>query len=342
MRAREYGFTVGSMPCGQLNKITDVPGVLVGHTTINENGNHTGVTVILPGTENPFTNKLPCASFVLNGFGKTLGLVQVNELGSLETPIALTNTLNVGLVHDAVVGYMIDRCRADGIRLTSVNPVVCECNDASLNDIQLRSVRESHVRAAINAACADFEEGAVGCGAGMTCHGFKGGVGSASRIVELNGEKFTVGILAQTNHGRQKDLTFAGKPVGQMIADYEELPDKGSCIMILATDAPLSDRQLRRVITRCSVGLARLGSYIGHGSGEVFIGFSTANRIKSDADDLYVTRAVNESRMELFFRAAAECAEEAVLNSLFEAKQTRHGDTVRRALPDCMKEAGLL
>ena len=339
MRAKDLGITVGELPCGPLDKISDVPGVTVGHSTIVSDTHNTGVTVVMPCADDPFIRKLPCASFVLNGFGKTAGLVQVDELGTLETPIALTNTLNVGLVHDAMVGYMIDRCREDGVALTSVNPVVCECNDASLNDIRERAVKAEHVLDAIRTASADFAEGAVGCGRGMTCHGLKGGVGSASRLIRVGDETFTLGVLAQTNHGRMRDFQIGGENIGRAIdkALSEDAPDKGSCIMILATDLPVNDRQLRRILKRLSVGLARLGSYIGHGSGEVFIGFSTANRLPADAENepIYDTRTLNESRMDLCFRAAAECAEEAVLNALC-ASETVTGYTgkIRRSLTE--------
>lgn len=338
-RAREHGIVTGSLPTGKLNKISDVPGVTVGHCTIADDTHNTGVTVVMPCADNMFIRKLPCAAFVLNGFGKTAGLVQIDELGTLETPIALTNTLNIGRVHDAVVGYMLDRCEKDHVRLTSVNPVVCECNDASLNDIASRAVGEKHVLQAIASARADFEEGAVGCGRGTTCHGLKGGVGSASRVLNFDGNDYTLGVLAQTNHGRLRDLVIAGDPVGERVhgALTEGMPDKGSCIIILATDLPLSDRQLRRVVKRCSVGLARLGSFIGHGSGEVFIAFSTVNRTPAPEETRAVTPllAFNENKLDQCFRAAAECTEEAVLNSMLCAESvTAVSGTVRHTLDE--------
>lgn len=346
MRTRDIGYSVGTLTPGRLNRISDVPGVRVGHCTVVSPRHNTGVTVVMPCVDNPFIRKLPCASFVLNGFGKTAGLVQVDELGTLETPIALTNTLNVGLAHDAIVEYMIGLCRRDGVNLTSVNPVVCECNDAALNDIQDRAVKKEHVFSAIENARADFDEGAVGCGRGTTCHGFKSGVGSASRLVELNGRTCTVGVLVQTNHGQLGDFRLSGDNLAmrQKMFDIcrrilneigENHPDKGSCIVILATDLPLSDRQLRRVIKRCSVGLARLGSFIGHGSGEVFVGFSTANRVPTDAPDIYQAEAFSEERIDLVFRAAAECTEEAVLNSMIAAEPvTGYTGETRRALSE--------
>lgn len=322
-RARDYGLTVGSLPCGPLDRITDVPGVTVGHQTIVSDRFNTGVTVVMPCRENPFFHKLPAAAFVLNGFGKTLGLMQLNELGTLETPIALTNTLNVGLVHDAVVGYMIDRCRQDGRDdLRSVNPIVCECCDGTLNDIQGRPVHAEHVLAAIAAASEEFDEGDVGAGRGMICHGLKGGIGSASRVMTVDGRDYTLGVLVLTNHGSLSDLTIGGKHIGPALAEElaQYAPDKGSCIVIAATDLPLDARQLGRVVRRASVGLARLGSYIGQGSGEVFLGFSTANAF--DPRDEHALRAgtiFSDDKLDLPFRAIAECTEEAVLNSMLTA-----------------------
>lgn len=337
-RARERGLIVGEMPTGRLNKITDVPGVKVGHATITEGAHNTGVTVVMPSENNVFASKMAAAEHVLNGFGKTAGLMQIDELGTLETPIALTNTLNVGLVHDAMVGYMIDRCDRDGVRLRSVNPVVCECNDASLNDILYRAVREEHVLDAIKDACRDFEEGAVGAGRGMTCHGLKGGIGSSSRLIELEGKTYTLGVLALTNHGRLADLTVLGERIGEGIQKRmaESLPDKGSCIIIMATDLPLTDRQIKRVIRRAGVGLARVGSYTGHGSGEVFLGFSTANRTPHNAEGAVLSvKAIHEDYIDRAFRAMAEATEEAVLNSMLMAETVVSASgTVRRSLSE--------
>ncbi len=340
LRARERGIVVGEMPTGRLNKITDVPGVTVGQVTITEGAHNTGVTVIMPCADNPFASKLTAASHVLNGFGKTAGLMQIDELGTLETPIALTNTLNVGLVHDAMVGYMIDICNRDNVPLRSVNPVVCECNDASLNDICRRAVHEEHVLKAIESACEDFEEGAVGAGRGMTCHGLKGGIGSASRVIALGGREYVLGVLALTNHGRMADFMIGGKNVGADIQRKiaESLPDKGSCIIVMATDLPLTDRQIRRVIRRAGVGLARLGSFIGHGSGEVFLGFTTANRIPHAlTEDVLTVKSIHEDHINLAFRAMAEATEEAVLNSMLMAQSVTSADgKVRYGLSEFM------
>lgn len=323
LRARDYDIAVGELPTGRRNKITDVPGLTVGHCTVDTEEHKTGVTVVLPCPENPFTHKLPAAAFVLNGFGKSLGLVQVEELGTLETPIALTNTLNVGLVHDAMVEYMIRRCQAEGVELRSVNPVVCECNDGGLNHIQKRAVGAEQVFSALAAADLDFQEGDVGAGKGMVCHGLKGGIGSASRLLDLDGRTYTLGALVLANHGRMTDLTIGGEHIGPRLdaAKAAKESDVGSCIVLLATDLPLDARQLGRVARRASVGLARLGSFIGHGSGEVFLAFSTANSFdpREKAAIRQVT-AFHEEKMDLPFRAAAECVEESVLNCLFTAR----------------------
>ena len=274
----------GTLPRGPKNKISDVAGVTVGHATVLGERTRTGVTVVLPGTDNVFLNKRIAAAYVHNGFGKTLGTVQMQELGTLETPIALTNTLNVGLVHDALVGYTLDRCAADGTPCFSVNPVVGECNDCTLNDIARRAVHAEHVRSAIETASADFAEGDIGAGAGTLCYGFKGGIGSASRQIEIDGERFTVGALVQSNFGRTADLVIDGRRVGEEIllrmAQAPFTPaqvDKGSIITVIATDLPVSSRQLYRILRRAGVGLAQTGSFMGHGSGEVMLGFSTAN-----------------------------------------------------------------
>ena len=337
-RARDYGIIIGEMPTGARNLITDVCGVKVGHATLAQGRHNTGVTVRMPCEDNPFASKLTAACHVLNGFGKTAGLMQVEELGTIETPIALTNTLNVGLVHDAMVGYMIDRCRQEKIELRSVNPLVCECNDASLNDICLRAVQKEHVLSAIADAKPDFLLGAVGAGRGMTCHGLKGGIGSASRLIELDGKTYTLGVLALTNHGRLRDLTIQGQNTGKRIQQQmaESLPDKGSCIVVMATDLPLSDRQIRRVIRRAGVGLARLGSYTGHGSGEVFLGFTTANRIPHACTQALLPLTVlHEERIDLAFRAMAEATEEAVLDSMLTAETVvSSSGTVRRSLAE--------
>ncbi len=316
MRVRDMGVTVGRMQPGPRNKISDVPGVTVGHATIDDGDFKTGVTVVMPCQDNPFYRKLTAAAHVLNGFGKTLGLMQIEELGALETPIVLTNTLSVGAVHDGMVEYMLERC--DG-GFTSINPLVCECNDGYLNDIRRRLVNKQHLFQAIQSAGCDFAEGDVGAGKGMSCHGLKGGIGSASRLVELKDRPYTLGVLTLTNHGRLADFQIGGVSVAE--ESRAEGPERGSCIVVMATDIPLTDRQLYRAVRRAGVGLIRLGSYIGHGSGEVMVGFSTANRLPHEcAEDVLPLQALHEDRMDLVFRAVAEATEEAVLNAMTAAE----------------------
>lgn len=321
MNVTDFGLPrVGTLAPGARNAITDVKGVRVGHCTIDDQTHKTGVTVVMPPQHNPFMDKPVASSFVLNGFGKSLGLMQVDELGTIETPIALTNTLNVGLVHDGLVEYMLRLCARDNVECHSVNPVVMECNDASMNAIADRAVKQHHVLAAIDAASEDFAQGAIGAGRGTTCHGFKGGIGSASRLMELEGKTYTLGVLVQTNHGRKADLILRGQ---MPFADADAAAcDKGSVIVVMVTDLPLLDRQIRRVLTRASVGLARVGSFIGHGSGEVFVGFTTTNQMPRMGSLEHLT-ALNEGRLDLPFRAIAECVEEAVLLSMLAAGELK-------------------
>lgn len=357
-RIRDYGITVGRLETGRRNKITDVPGVRVGHVTIKNQENHTGVTVILPGQDNAFVKKYTAASYVHNGFGKSCGLIQIDELGTLETPIALTNTLNVGLVWDALTEYVLEQCREDGAAARSINPVVGECNDSQINRIGKRAVSGEQVLEAIRQAGTDFEEGDVGAGAGTICYGLKGGIGSASRVLEIDGKRYAIGVLVQSNFGATADFVLNGIPAGekilQMLKDsrktgkgvHKDLAkdagkkaleglaenagqigqsdlDQGSIMTILATDLPVSDRQLKRIIRRTAVGIARTGAYTGHGSGEVMIGFTTANRVLAEPKEKLLSQTViHESLINLAFQAAAEAAHEAILNSMVCAERT--------------------
>ncbi len=321
-------LSVGRLPHGPRNQITDVPGVRVGHCTVDREDCHTGVTVILPPAANPFTEKLMAAA-VWNGFGKTPGLVQVDELGSLETPIALTNTLNVGMVRDAMV-FRWWSWRREGVMRTSREPRGLECNDSGISDIPPGRGR-AEVLAAIADARVDFAEGDVGAGRGTICYGMKGGIGSASRQMTLGDETFTLGVLVQSNYGASADFQWAQLPQG--LAEC----DRGSIIMVVATDLPLSHRQLRRVIKRASVGMARLGSYVGHGSGEIMVGFTTAPRAVSGAFE--TMRVLREEEINLPFRAVGECCEEAILKSMLcaHAGKTLDGEAVP-ALSDLLAE----
>lgn len=323
-RIADYGIRIGTMPKGALNKITDVKGVKVGHSTIKTDKYRTGCTVIIPSEQNVYDNKLVSAVHVQNGYGKTCGTVQIGELGTLETPIALTNTLNVGIVADAMVEYTVKRCREEGSNPCSVNAVVGECNDAHFNTIIDRPVTKENVFEAIADAREDFEEGDVGAGTGTWCYGFKGGIGSASRMVSIGGKDFTLGVLVQSNYGSTEDLMVDGKHLDEEIIQKINGSecDKGSIMIILATDIPLTARQLKRVVKRCSIGIARLGSYIGHGSGEVFIGFSTANVIR-EGSELMSIDCISDNVIDRVFRAAGEASEEAILNSMVCASAVR-------------------
>ena len=331
-RAREYSIEIGSLPPGAFNQITDVPGVRVGHSTIKNAYNRTGVTVILPAEQNLFTHKMPAASYVLNGFGKSAGTLQIDELGTIEAPIALTSTLNVGLVTDAMVEYMLNRCKEEGVSVRSINIPVLECNDGVINHVENRAVKKEHVFEAIQNARQQFEEGAVGGGTGMMCFGLKGGIGSASRVVAIGEEPFTVGVLVQTNYGALPDLQICGCKTGEQIAQeltQTDQSEKGSVIVVAATDAPLSSRQLRRMLKRVGNGLARGGSYTSHGSGEVFLGFSTANVLETNDSPFTTVRLLKDEYLNPFFRATAEAVEEAVLNSMLCAEAANTTDGVQ-------------
>ena len=338
---KNRGIRVGKLPCGPLDKISDVPGVTVGHCTLSDGEVQTGVTALLPHPGDIFHDKVMAASHVINGFGKTTGLVQIEELGTLETPILFTNTLSVGTVETALVKYMLDRnpdiCETTG----SVNPVVCECNDSGLNDIRGLHVTEENVWAALADCRADFAEGAVGAGRGMRCHGLKGGIGSASRVVELDGKPYTIGALVLSNHAVFDDLVVAGTPIQTLLdASIPPHEDKGSIITVLATDIPLSERQLRRLCHRALVGLSRTGSFCGNGSGEIVIAFTTANQVPHYSEKAILPMGMlHDDAINPLFRAVAECVEESVLSSLLHAETVTgyHGRTVR-CLSDLLDE----
>jgi D-aminopeptidase len=343
-RARELGIIVGILPPGPLNAITDVQGVMVGHTTLIRGDNvRTGVTAILPHGGNLFQEKVPGAVFVGNGFGKLAGSTQVNELGEIETPILLTSTLTVPRVADFLIDYMLSLPGNDKVQ--SVNPLVAETNDGYLNDIRGRQVSRDDVLAAIKGAKNGVvAEGSVGAGTGTVAFGFKGGIGTASRKLPPRLGGFTVGVLVQTNFGGV--LTINGAPVGQELGRYylkDELtepnsPD-GSIIIVIATDAPLDARNLGRLAARGIMGLARTGAAGSNGSGDYAIAFSTAAdvRIKAvDQSERNIPRNLktltNDATSPLFL-AAIEATEEAIYNSLFRATTTTgRGHTVE-ALP---------
>jgi D-aminopeptidase len=317
-RARDLGLGCGDLPPGPRNTVADVAGVRVGHATLVREDVRTGVTAIVPPGQNLFADKLLAAVDVLNGFGKSAGLVQVEELGTLETPILLTNTFSVGACANALIRRAIQADREIGRRMPTVNPVVLECNDGYLNDIQAMAVTEADAEAALDAAKVEFASGAVGAGTGMSCFGLKGGIGSASRMVRLDRQDFCLGVLVLANFGRAGDLRL---PDGRVIdPGTARRSDSGSVIVIVATDLPLGHRQLRRVARRAGVGLARVGSFWGHGSGDISLAFTTANRVPhAPPRDLLEQVVLAEAKIDLPFRAVAEATQEAVLDALAAA-----------------------
>lgn len=315
---------IGKLPKGKNNLITDVKGVKVGHKTLDNGNIKTGVTAIIPHSDNIFREKLICSSYVINGFGKSIGLVQINELGTLETPIILTNTLSVGTCSTALVKYMLKENEDIGVTTGTVNPVVCECNDGYLNDIRGLHVKEEDVFDAIENAEINFKEGNIGAGTGMSCYQLKGGIGSASRVLKLDDKEYTIGSLVLSNFGLKEDLLVDGIKVGEKILEKErEELEKGSIIIILATDIPMNERQLKRIAKRVPIGLARTGSHIGNGSGDIVIAFSTANRINHYEDrDIVSIKIINENIIDKVFRGVIECVEEAVISSLLHSEKT--------------------
>ncbi len=342
-RARDLGVAPGVFPPGPLNAITDVPGVLVGHATVVEGRSvRTGATAILPHPGNLFQEKVPGAVFVGNAFGKLAGSTQVDELGTIETPIVLTNTLSVGAAMQAVVAWTLAQPGNADVR--SVNAIVGETNDGGLNDIRNGRVTESQVLAAISGArSGPVEEGSVGAGTGTRCFGWKGGIGTSSRAVPVGGATHALGVLAQSNFGGV--LTVDGVPVGRLLGRYafgparppdgaQDWPD-GSCMLVVATDAPLDARDLRRLAARAVFGLARTGSSFSHGSGDFAIAFSTAPglRVRHGALSLEARAALPSEAASPLFQAALEATEEAVYNSLFRATTVEGNGLTVDAIP---------
>jgi len=339
-RARDLGIKPGVLQPGSLNAITDVKGVAVGHVTLYEGeAVRTGVTAILPHPGNTFQEKVPAGIFVGNGFGKLAGSTQVEELGNIETPLILTKTLSVEEGIAGVVQYVLEQSGNEQVR--SVNAVVGETNDGSLNDIRGRHVTKEHVLQAIRSAVTGpVEEGAVGAGTGTVCFGFKGGIGTSSRVLPQSMGGYTLGVLVQTNYGGI--LEIGGAPVGKELGRYYlketagDSPD-GSCMIVVATDAPMDARNLKRLAARAVMGLARTGSSSSNGSGDYAIAFSTVreSRVPYQSSSLTLTPPVllNDAVSPLF-QAAVEATEEAVYNSLFMAKTTRgRGGRTIEALP---------
>jgi D-aminopeptidase len=333
---------VGALPAGPRDSICDVAGVTVGHATLDEGPVQTGVTVVRPHGGDLYRDKVPAAATVLNGFGKSIGLVQTAELGVLETPVALTNTFSVGTVANAQIRQAVAGNADIGRGLPTVNPLVFECNDGYLNDIQAMAVTESHYAQALAAANADCGQGAVGAGRGMSCFSFKGGIGSASRLASAGAARdYIVGALVLANFGRLPNLIVAGRPFGRWLqprehdsaartpqsADAALEPEKGSIILLLATDAPLDARQLKRLSLRAGAGLARTGSVFGHGSGDIALAFSTAYTVPHLAErGMPCLAMLHETLIDPLFEAAAEAAEQAIVHALWHARTTAGRD----------------
>ncbi len=337
-RPREYGISIGVLNPGELNAITDVEGVKVGQVSLVEGESvRTGVTAILPHGGNIFQSKVPAAIYLGNGFGKLAGYSQVEELGFIETPIILTNTLSVPTASNAIITYTLGLEKNENVR--SVNPIVGETNDGYLNDIRGRHVQETHVISAIEAAkSGSVVEGNVGAGTGTICFGFKGGIGTASRKLPESLGGYTIGVLVQTNFGGVLDVN--GVPVGQELGKYYfknqiESAD-GSCMIIVATDAPITSRNLKRVAKRAMLGLGRTGGIASNGSGDYVIAFSTAPELREAYQSEDATMTNNELRndqMTPIFLAAIEATEEAIINSLFAASTLKGNRGTIEELP---------
>ncbi|MBU7031533.1 MAG: P1 family peptidase [Theionarchaea archaeon] len=347
MKAPDYGISIGDFPTGKTNSICDVDGVCVGHTTVKRGDGQliqgkgpvrTGVTAILPHEDNLYYEKVLANACVLNGYAKPCGLIQVFELGVIETPIVLTNTLSVGVAMDAVIHYMLRENPEIGVSTGSVNPLVLECNDSYLNDIRGRHITSSHVLEAITSAGREFKEGAVGAGTGMSAFEFKGGIGSSSRLVSVSDHALTVGALVLSNFGKREDLIIDGVKAGKLLENFPgrnpPLREEGSIIMVVATDAPLTSLQLGRVARRAVMGLARTGGNAYNGSGDVVVAFSTAQRIPHEATPFLHLEAIPDGSVNPLFKATAESVEEAILNSLLQSETTAGRDgRIRYSLP---------
>ncbi|WP_019700624.1 P1 family peptidase [Paracidovorax oryzae] len=355
MSVRDFAATVppriGLLDAGPLDAITDVAGVTVGHATLDDGPVQTGVTVIHPHALDPYRHKVPAGAAVINGFGKSIGLVQLEELGQLETPVALTNTFSVGALAQAQIRDCVRANPETGRALPTVNPLVLECNDGYLNDIQRMAVGESHYRAACDGAGVQVAQGAVGAGRGMSSFQCKGGVGTASRCVPLHARgTCTVGALVLANYGLLPNLVWGGAPIGAALAGAlhaEEqaaarAAEKGSIIMVLATDAPLDARQLRRLAWRAAAGLARTGSVYGHGSGDIALAFSTAYTLPHLAQEpMPAVAMVHEGLLDGLFQAAADSVEQAIVHALWHAETVTGRDGHRRrALRDLLSGIG--
>jgi D-aminopeptidase len=350
-RIRELGFAPGRYLPGRYNAITDVPGVLVGHATLirgegplmrGEGPVRTGVTAILPNRNRVFDERVVGSGFILNGAGEVSGLTQVMEWGLIETPIILTNTLSVGTCSEAVVDWMLAAHPGIGDHHDVIIPVVGECDDSWLNDAAGRHVTSAHVHEAIRSARGGaVAMGAVGGGTGMVCCDLKGGIGSSSRRLPVEEGGFTLGVLVMANFGHLEDLRLGGAPVGALLAAEPEfvgqrrVDNYGSIIAVVATNAPLLPHQLHRLCKRVALGIGRAGSWAAHGSGEIVVGFSTANKVPRETKGMtYRMKILLDQRMNPLYRAAVEATEEAILDSLCRAEaMTGHSGHHAPALP---------
>jgi D-aminopeptidase len=343
-RLRDLDVALGRLPTGPLNAITDVPGVQVGHCTVSWGGPElprgrgparTGVTAIFPHAGDLWHQRVVAGAFAVNGVGEIIGISAIREWGLIETPVLLTNSQSAGAAYDGTIRWLMDREPLAGI-VDAVMPVVGECDDGLLNDLRGMHVREEHVRAALDGAAAGpVAEGCVGAGTGMSCFDFKAGIGTSSRLVTAHGRPWTLGVLALANFGVRHRLSVDGVPVGREITDLMPVENReGSCIVVLATDAPLTARQCERVARRGALGLAVTGSYASDGSGEIMLAFSTAHRVpRASAEPLALTSVSNDQMTELF-EATVDATAESVYNSLTAATTTvgRDGNTAY-ALP---------
>ncbi|ULR87998.1 P1 family peptidase [Comamonas sp. B21-038] len=346
---------VGLLPAGPRNAITDVAGLRLGHCTLADGDLQTGVTVLIPPQDNPFMHKLPAGLAVINGFGKSAGLVQLAELGQIETPIALTNTFGVSAVVQAQIAQCIAANPECGRSLPTVNALVLECNDGYLSDIQRMAMGPAHYQAALDSASPDVVQGAVGAGRGMSAFQLKGGIGSASRQVVVGEQRYTVGALVLANMGKLADLRWGGQAPGAALerrlqaklaagavagAAVGDGVDKGSIIMLLATDAPLDSRQLSRLARRAAAGLANTGSCYGHGSGDIALAFSTAYTLPADAaTPMPALAMLHEAQLDPLFRAAADAVEQSILNALWHAQSVQgRGGHQRWGLQELCKD----
>ena len=349
-RAREFGITIGRLPTGERNGITDVAGVRVGHATVRREAGadgrgvaRTGVTAIFPHERPPWLERVYAGTHVLNGYGEIVGISQIREWGLLHSPIVLTSSLAIGRAYDATVRWRTER-HATTTSEGGDMPVVSECDDSFLNDVTSFPLSDEDVFAALGAAAAGpVEEGCVGAGTGMQCFDFKGGIGTASRVLDAGLGGYTVGALVLTNFGDRSDMLLCGIPVGREIADLmPEEHSEGSCVVVIATDAPLLPHQLRRIAQRGGLGLARTGSTARNGSGELMLAFSTANRLplRSAGATIEVEAVLDgpgddaPNVLSPLFEATIEAVEESVVNALFAAETTIGRDgNVLHAIP---------